>query len=141
MSKFLTPLIVQQLEDTSHDGRGTWQLQAMLAYLSDAAGRVIIAPKGFITDFASVPRIPVAYLLAGDCAHQAAVIHDFLYSSHEVERAVADAVLREAAICSGVPPWRAWAMWSAVRLAGGSHWDAPATPQLSEIAPLMAEAN
>lgn len=130
MSKFLTPMICEELEDTSHDGRGTWQLQAMLAYQSDVAGKVIIAPKGFVTDLASVPRVPVAFLLAGGTANHAAVIHDWLYTSHEVPRDVADAVLREAALVMGTPAWRAWMMWAGVRVGGSGAWtaDGPAQP-------------
>lgn len=72
---------------------------------------------------ASVPRLPLVFLLAGDCAREAAVVHDFLYSTHEVDRATADAVLREASACTGVAAWRRWLMWAGVRLGGARHWD------------------
>ena len=39
----------------------------------------ITVPTGFFTDFASVPRMPFVFLLFGDVAHEAAVIHDYLY--------------------------------------------------------------
>jgi len=129
VSKFLTSLRVEELDDSSNDGRGTWRVLSMLAYKSDVAGTVFIVPAGFITDFASVPRIPIAFLLTADTAHQAAVVHDWLYTTHEVARDVADAVLREASIASGVPAWRAWLMWAGVRVGGASHFVAPATPQ------------
>lgn len=32
-------------------------------------------------------------------------MHDYLYSSHEVPRDLADAVLREASRVTGVPGW------------------------------------
>lgn len=126
VSKFLTTLNVKELDDSTNDGRGTWELTWPLIYKSDVAATTFVVPVGFQTDFASVPRIPIAFDLTGDSAHEAAVVHDFLYTGkdgvHEVTRSVADSVLREASIVSGVPAWRAWMMWAGVRLGGASHW-------------------
>lgn len=123
MAKFLTTLRVARVDDVSRDGRGTWELLTMFAYKSDVADTVFVVPAGFVTDFASVPRIPIAFLLTGDCAQEAAVIHDWLYTSHEVDRTTADAVFREA-VALGNPGWRAWLMWAGVRVGGGGSWDA-----------------
>jgi hypothetical protein len=78
-----------------------------------------------MTDLASVPRIPIAYLLAGGTSNEASVVHDFLYATRPVTRAIADAVLREASAVTGVPKWRRWLMWAGVRIGGGSHWESP----------------
>jgi hypothetical protein len=51
-------------------------------YLSDDFK--VIVPIGFYTDFASVPRIPVIYDHVGNIAHEAAVIHDYLYRADSV---------------------------------------------------------
>lgn len=64
------------------------------------------------------PSRTLVYPLLGDTAHAAATVHDFLYATGGVTRAEADGVLREAAISSGVPFWKAWMMWIAVRLFG-----------------------
>lgn len=121
MSHFITDLDARELtHDASADKRGTRKLLQPLVYRSDLLGRCVTVPAGFITDFASVPRIPVAYLLAGGCANAAAVLHDWMYTTHEVDRATADAVFREAIIAGGEPTWRAWLMWAGVRI-GGSH--------------------
>jgi hypothetical protein len=97
-------------------------------YQSDVAAQTFTVPAGSLTDFASVPRIAVAFLLTGDTAHEASALHDWLYGSHVVTRSVADAVLREAAIVSGVPAWRASLLYYGVRIGGGgSHWNGPAT--------------
>lgn len=109
---FLTALCVEMLTDN------TWKLKNPLVYQSGIAG-IITVPEGFETDFASVPRIPIAYTLAGDTAHAAAVVHDFLYGTPSVPRATADAVFKEAMIVSGVPWWRRQLMWAAVRVFGG----------------------
>ena len=118
MSKFLNPLVLQA--DSTDDGK--WTVMHSLAYQSDVAGRTIIVPKGFVTDLASVPRLPIVFLLAGDTSTEAAVVHDYLYSTREVPRDVADKVLREASAVTGVPAWRRWMMWCGVRLGGASHY-------------------
>ena len=81
---FLSTLQVARLPD------GQWRLLAPLRYQSAVLGALIEVPTGALTDFASVPRLPLAYLLAGDTAHEAAVIHDFLYQRQVVEDINAD---------------------------------------------------
>lgn len=138
MSQFLTDLEVDDVDDNSNDGRGTWKLLADLVYQSDVAGRVLTAPKDMLTDFASVPRFPpITFALCGDLGHPAAVIHDALYTSQALPRDVADAVLMEALVVCKVPAWKARAMWAAVRTFGGSHWTAPGQPQPVHIAASM----
>lgn len=129
MSAFLTELEVVLLDDTADEGRGLWELKAPLQYRSDLTGDLFTVPAGFKTDFASVPRVPIAFLLCGDTASRAATLHDWLYTAdaagrHPVpNRATADALLKEAALAEGVPAWRAWMLWAGVRLGGASHWD------------------
>lgn len=128
MSRFLTPLDVQLVDDTKADGRGWWALKADLVYLSDVARRRITVPKGYETDFASVPRVPIAYWLTGDTAHMAAVVHDWLYTTGLVPRDMADEVLLEAMAVEGVPAWRRYAMYWAVRAFGGGHFAEEKSP-------------
>ncbi len=124
MSRFLTELDVDLVSDATNSGRGTWRLNAPLEYQSDVAGVTFTVPAGFCTDFASVPRAPVAFLLTADSAHEASALHDWLYTPpHPVARPMADAVLREASLVSGVPAWRAFLMWAGVRLGGAAHWN------------------
>lgn len=122
MSAFLTELQVELVSDSTNSGRGTWRLTAPLIYQSDVAKQTFTVPIGMTTDFASVPRVAVAFALCGDSAHAASALHDDLYSTHIVDRATADAVLREAALVSGVPAWRAFLLWAGVRIGGASHW-------------------
>lgn len=138
MSEFLTPLRVEEVDDNSNDGRGSWRLIDPLVYRSDVAARTFTVPAGFVTDFASVPRIPVAFLLCGDVGHPAAVVHDWLYTCQSVPRELADAVLREAATLVGVPAWRAQLMYAGVRAGGSSHWTAPGQDQAPEVAASIA---
>lgn len=122
MSKFLTRLEVELVCEGCNAGRGQWRLTAPLVYRSDVADDTFVVPVGFSTDFASVPRLVIAFALVGDTAHEASCVHDLLYTTHEVCRRVADAVLREAAVVSNVPRWRAWMLWAGVRLFGRMHW-------------------
>lgn len=129
MSRFLTKLRLERIEDTSRDGRGTWELYGKLVYESDVAGVTITAPKGFVTDLASVPRLPFAYLLTGGIGHAAAVIHDCLYTTHVLTRELSDEVFYEALLVLGVSKWQAWLMWAGVRVGGAGSWEAPGPEQ------------
>ncbi len=112
------------LVDADDNDTGRWYLFAPLVYKSDIAGRVITVPAGFPTDLASTPRIPIIYEACGNIAVRAAVVHDYLYTSGRESRAVADAVLLEAAEVTGVSWWQRWMMWAGVRLGGRSHYTA-----------------
>lgn len=123
MAHFLNKLEVTLIDNDAAQGRGEWVLDADFAYWSSVARMRITAPKGFQTDFASVPRLPVVFWLCGDTSTEAAVIHDWLYTSKIVSRRTADAVLREAGKVSGVPAWRRWMIWAGVRAFGQGPWD------------------
>lgn len=124
MSNFLTSLDVVLVDYNAASGRGLWELQSPLIYNSQIADLVITVPTGFKTDFASVPRVPIAFLLLGDSASAPAALHDFLYSTGILSRTLSDAVFREAALATGVPLWRANLLWAGVRLWGGGRYGA-----------------
>ena len=74
MSEFLTKMDCTPLEDSDK----VWILNEPLIFQSDILGNVT-APAGFYTDFASVPRIPIFYMIYGGRAHHEGIIHDLLY--------------------------------------------------------------
>jgi hypothetical protein len=123
MSRFLTQLRAEK--DGSY-----WTILQPLIYESDVAQRVFIVPEGTVTDFASVPRVPLAFLLTGDTAHEAAVIHDYIYKTAIVDRAMADRVFEEAAKVTGEPSWRAALLYAGVRLGGWAAWGNHRAPQV-----------
>ena len=102
-------------------GRQLWQLTRSLRFtLSVNGGSIRVSvPEGFVTDFASVPRPlwPVFPPQGQWC--EAAVVHDYLYSSRTCSRFLADALFRESMHQLGVPLWRRVVMYYAVRLFGG----------------------
>lgn len=116
-SAFIDELSVKLLPDSRRE------LLASLRFWSSRIGMIEI-PAGFSTDFASVPRLPIVFWLTGDSAHEASVVHDWLYRTQEFPRRTADAVFLDAMSVS-VPPvvrWRRWAMWAGVRLLGWIAW-------------------
>jgi hypothetical protein len=122
MGKFLSKLDVELIDSDANEGRGTWEVHQPLIFVSDITGTTYTVPVGFTTDFSSVPRVPFVFDIMGDCAHEAATLHDWLYTEKVESRAKADHILVEAAIATGVPSWKAWAMYLAVRAFGSSHY-------------------
>ena len=123
MAAFLSSLKTEQVPGRPGDTdpkENVWRLLAALIYWSDVAEREIWVPKGFVTDFASVPRLPVAYMLAGNTAHGPAVVHDYLYGTHLFPKAMADNIFYEAMGVWGEPQWRRSLMYRAVSWFGGS---------------------
>lgn len=119
MAQFVTDL---QLSTFAMRDSDEWKLVSPLIYESDLVFEPIVVPAGFTTDLASVPRLPLAYLIAGGVADAAAVVHDYLYVTQPIPREQADAIFLEAMTVSKVPAWRRWLMWSAVRGFGGPLW-------------------
>ncbi|MFJ3487720.1 DUF1353 domain-containing protein [Pseudomonas sp. NPDC090202] len=127
MSQFTTTLKTEQI--------GKWQ-HTLLAdlVLADEEQRVITVPAGFVTDFASIKVLHNAFLfilfaLVSGYGNYAATVHDFLYTTGQVSRKEADAVLYRALRAEGVARWRAWLFWAGVRLGGASHYTkTPASP-------------
>lgn len=110
MSGFETQLFAVKIAEASSMGRAKWSLVHPLVFNSDIIGRRIVVPQGFTTDYASVPRVPLAYWLTGDTAHASAVIHDYLcrewYPACKISWRMAADVFRECMWHEGVPVWR-----------------------------------
>lgn len=116
------PTLTEIGESRDFAGRTTWRLTKSLQWQWPALWCGFVVPKGFETDLASVPRLPLAYWLVGGTATRPAILHDYLYRSGGIARRTADAILYEAMIADGVSSWRAWIMWGAVRVFGRSSY-------------------
>ncbi len=112
--EFLTPLRVEKLAGDY------WQVLA--EFVARCGDQLVTVPAGHVTDFASVPRLPVVYLATGGIGQRAAALHDWLYSQAAQPRAWCDEVLRDALAAEGVSWWRRALMYRAVRLAGAAHY-------------------
>ena len=125
MSQFLSELVTECISDTAASGRGFWKIHEPFTYQSDVLGETITVEPGFITDYASIPRLPFFYFLFGDTSHQAAVLHDWLFHNHAVcDEDTANLVLREAAEVEGIAHWRKMCIYLAVKFGGKSSWEA-----------------
>lgn len=119
MSKFLTELDAKLIKDDL-----IWKLDSPLEYESDLLG-LIEVPEGFETDLASVPRVPIVYMLWGGKAHREGVIHDYLYRIDSVPLASfsqANEVFFEAMQTREKPFYVRYPMWWGVCIGGGSSY-------------------
>lgn len=83
----------------------------------------VTAPRGFVTDFASVPRLFWTLLPPDGIYTYAAVLHDFLYWEQSTSRPAADEVLKLAMQELKVSTATADAIYAAVRTFGSSAWE------------------
>lgn len=133
MSGFLTPLNVRvlsvdELRIRRLPMRQHYEVLSPLIYESDLVGRIEI-PKGFVTDFGSVPRW-FKWIIDDNSIELsfASLPHDALYAwggvlpQKTVTRKDADLVLREAVALAGAARWKITAIYLAVRLGGWAHW-------------------
>jgi len=121
MSSFTTPLIVSPMPDGK-----TWKLYRSFQYHIGSKYSLdsINIPAGFITDFASIPRIFRVILPQWGKYGKAAVVHDYLYQHHDTHntRKFADQIFHDAMIVSGTKMWKVKIMYWAVRLFGWLAW-------------------
>ena len=133
MSSFTSELIVTPL-----DGR-RWKLKKEFTYHigSKCSSKKIMIPSGFITDFASSPRIFWPIVSPWGKWGKAAVLHDYLYWlarqkqyfvfddwswASEDGRKAADDIFLEAMEVLGVKRWRRFLMYWGVRAFGFLAW-------------------
>jgi hypothetical protein len=120
---FLSKVVVQVEDDHSKT------LVEDVVFQSNVTKKTYTVPKGFNTDFASVPRLPVAYLVAGGHGEKAAIVHDWLIFSKEETRFMADQVFKEALKASSEPPIIVHIMYLGVRV--GANYTPPELPAQS----------
>ncbi len=99
---------------------GEWILAGQMVYKLDD-GRLIVLPKGFISDLATIPWL-ITFLIRRNGANRlAAILHDWLYSNldeYPYTRAQADSLFRQAMAWTSVPAWERWLIWLGVRVGG-----------------------
>ena len=86
---------------------------------------LVTVPKGFKTDYASVPRIFRNIINSSGKHGRAAVVHDWLYSSKctlDVTREEADKIFLEIMKECGVSYIKRQFMYRMVRMFGASHF-------------------
>src|SRR5262249_12521407 len=87
-----------------------------------AGQETFTVPAGFVTDFASVPRVFVWLLPRYGRWTQAAILHDYLRGvarTGRIRKSDADNIFNRAMRQLNVPSLRRWVMWAGVRFAAG----------------------
>jgi len=102
---------------------GLWTFTKAFPFVSRfGAGEI---PVGTETDFGSIPQWFHGVIDDDDpkalCPY---LRHDARYTAQDIDRADADTELREGMLACGAGPIKAWLVYRAVRLFGGSHWQA-----------------
>ncbi len=116
---FPDPLLVRIVDDEHNE------LLAPFRSIVQEEGQpevVIEVPAEYVTDFASVPRIPLIYEKFGNIGKKPATIHDWLYSKSERPRNWCDAVFHHGLLAIGVDAVTAEEMYAGVRAGGESHY-------------------
>jgi len=122
MSVFTENLIVSPLPD----GR-TWVLRKTFSYDvgEEGSGETIRVPVGFITDFASVPRLFWSIFPKWGKYGNAAVIHDYLYwvQDEQYPKKRADEIFLEGMLVLNVKKITAKILYWAVKYFAQSAWN------------------
>lgn len=116
LANFLTPLVVTPTNDGRH-----WVVDEPFTFESATLEAIIEIPKGFTTDFASVPRVFWPVLSPYGVYSRAAVVHDRCYRAPGIAtKHQADRVLLEAMELLGVNLITRQTIYRGVQVFG--HW-------------------
>lgn len=119
MSSFTKPLTVTKI------GPRLWRVERQFTYFigEEDSDEFVIVPKGFETDFASVPRLFWTLIPPDGTYTQAAVLHDFLYFKKLYVRKRCDEIFLEAMKVLKVNWFKRRIMYWAVRAFGWIGWN------------------
>ena len=113
---FLTKL------QTEHVKGNDWKVINSLVYVTEKSKKRIEVPVGFVTDYASIPKLLLGVFgrPSGKMA-EPATLHDYLYRTKtDFSRKEADEVFFEALRGKGVSWFKAYTLYAGVRVAGSS---------------------
>lgn len=115
MIEFITNPVVEVVGDTTFVLRSEFVVKYYY--------QTFVIDAGFVTDFASVPRIPLVYTLFAGRAKKSAVLHDFLYEAKTFSRAECDKAFLCAMEAEGLGWLTRQAMYLGVRIGGSAYWN------------------
>ncbi len=131
MCRFITTLKTEQVGKRKHILLGD-------LVLADDDEQVITVPVGFSSDFASIKVLHnafqyVLFALVSGYGNSPAAVHDWLYTTGQMSRKRADAVLYRALRAEGIARWRAWLFWAGVRIGGSTSYTKTPTSSGSSV--------
>jgi hypothetical protein len=121
MSTFTSRLLLEPLDD----GR-RWVLAEKFGFWTGediGQGKYIEVPEGYVTDFASVPRVFWPIIAPWGRYGKASVLHDYLYNEKSLSRKEADKIFLQGMKVLGTKSWRRFCIYYAVKLFGGFVWN------------------
>jgi hypothetical protein len=119
MSQFTTELVVEQIGDSKYYRL----LEGFDYHVGDyPSDEIISVPKGFITDFASSPKILWPILPPRGEYGKAAVIHDYCYFIGYKSKFRSDKIFLEGMEILGVPKFKREIMFHGVVILGWPAW-------------------
>src|SRR5262245_3830974 len=100
-----------------------WMLVRDYVYVIGSTQTEIRVPKGFVTDFASIPKSRWWWRSPNDFYSRAAIVHDYLSWTQKCTRLQADNLMLIAMKESDVSSSTQFFVYRGVRLGGESSWD------------------
>jgi hypothetical protein len=102
-----------------------WIVAQPMVYTIGSTTERVVVPRGFVTDFASIPPALAPFGLTPHGQYsRAAIVHDYLYWSQGCTRAQADRLMVIAMKESGTGGFDEFAIYRGVDLGGGGAWAA-----------------
>jgi len=127
--QIIPPQVVKSFSD-DHDS----MLVEDLTYFIGNSGLSITVPKGFVTDFASIPQSLWSLGLSPHGRYsKAAIVHDYLYWSQGCTKKQSDNILLIAMKESGVSPIQEIAIYEGVSAGGGSSWESNKDQKMKKL--------
>ncbi len=117
-----------------------WVTVESMEYVIGSTSDRIVVPKGFVTDFASIPQALWSFGLSPQGQYsRAAVVHDYLYWSQGCTREQSDRLLLIAMKESKVGGFDEFLVYQGVNLGGQGPWDDNAKERKAGLPRVMPE--
>lgn len=130
MSSFTDELVLSPV-----NGSGKWEIKKPFRYWIHKLheGPVVTVPAGFVTDFASIPRMFWNILPPWGKYGKAAIVHDYLYQTGLYPKKRCDLIFLEAMELLGVNWFVRNTMYQAVNWFGFVAWNGHREKDLNAI--------
>jgi uncharacterized protein DUF1353 len=117
-----------------------WITVEDMEYVIGGTSERIVVPKGFVTDFASIPQGLWSLGLSPHGQYsRAALVHDYLYWAQVCTRAQSDRLMVIAMKESRVGSFDELAVYQGVNLGGGGPWNANAKERKADLPRVLPE--
>ncbi len=117
-----------------------WITLEPMEYVIGSTQEKIVVPKGFVTDFASIPKGLWSLGLSPHGQYsRAAVVHDYLYWSQGCTREQADRLMVIEMKDSNVGKFDALVVYQGVNVGGGSSWNGNTEERQADLPRIVPE--